>query len=216
MQTHISYFNSSGLKFISWKNDNNEDDNGNGMILYSSIKAVHPNLNLKYVFFNKATHKYANTWFYRYVKGLVTFEKDFSLNIINLSRIDPSLLICKKTAGQMKGGPLVFIRDRKTPALCVTLGIIADDQTGAPRQRGDKEVKFITAKLLAYEYERMVAVLCMIYGKESVRVQLADNTLTFATRSAGKYFLSFLYALLIKLTRAKPKFFSCQRICNGS
>ena len=216
MHTHISYFNSSGLKFISWKNDNNEDDNGNGMILYSSIKAVHPNLDLKYVFFLKATHKYANTWFYRYVKGLVTFKKDFSLNIINLSRIDPSLLICKKTAGQMKGGPLVFIRDRKTPALCVTLGIIADDQTGAPRQRGDKEVKFITAKLLAYEYERMVAVLCMIYGKESVRVQLADNTLTFATRSAGKYFLSFLYVLLIKFTRAKLKFFSCQRICNGS
>ena len=53
----------------------------------------------------------------------------------------------------MKGGPLVFIQDRKTPALCVTLGIIADDQTGAPRQRRDKEVKFITAKLLAYEYE---------------------------------------------------------------
>ena len=69
----------------------------------------------------------------------MTFEKDFSLNIINLSRIDPSLLICKKTAGQMKGGPLVFIQDRKVPALCVTLGIIADDQTGAPHQRGDKE-----------------------------------------------------------------------------
>ena len=120
------------------------------------------------MFFKKATHKYANTWFYRYVKGLVTFEKDFSLNIINLSCIDPSLLICKKTAGQMKGGPLVFIWDCKMPALCVTLGIIADDQTGAPRQRGDKEVKFITAKLLAYEYERMVAVLCMIYIWEGV------------------------------------------------
>jgi hypothetical protein len=147
---------------------------------------------------------------------LVTFEKDYSLNIINLSRIDPSLLICKKTAGQTKGGPLVFIRDCKTPALCVTLAIIADDQTGAPRQRGDKEVKFITAKLLAYEYERMVAVLCMVHGKESVRVQLADNTLTFATRSAGKYFMALLYVLLINLTRRKLKFFSCQRICNGS
>lgn len=159
----------------------------------------------------------AYTEFYRYIKGLVTFEKDFNLNIINLSRIDPSLLISKKTAGQTKGGPLVFIRDRKTPALCVTLGIIVDDQTGTPRQRGDKEVKFITAKLLAYEYERMVAVLCMVHGKESVRVQLADSTLTFATRSAGKYFLTFLCVLLlIYSTRAEFKFFSRQRICNGS
>jgi len=66
------------------------------------------------------------------------FEKDYNLNIINLSRIDPSLLICKKTLGQTKGGPLVFIQDRKMPALCITLGIIADDQTGTPRQRGDR------------------------------------------------------------------------------
>jgi hypothetical protein len=160
---------------------------------------------------------YAYTEVYRYIKGLVTFEKDFNLNIINLSRIDPSLLISKKTAGQTKGGPLVFIRDRKTPALCVTLGIVADDQTGTPRQRGDKEVKFITAKLLAYEYERMVAVLCMVHGKESVRVQLADSTLTFATRSAGKYLLTLLCVLLlIYSTRAEFRFFSCQRICNRS
>jgi hypothetical protein len=124
------------------------------------------------------------------VKALVTFEKDYIFNIVNLSRIDPSLLISKKTPGQTKGGPLVFIRDCKTPALCVTLGIIADDQTVTPRQRGDKEVKFITAKLLAYEYEQMVAVLCMVFGKKSVRVQLADSTLTFATRSAGKHFLT--------------------------
>ncbi|EDQ98020.1 uncharacterized protein LACBIDRAFT_316384, partial [Laccaria bicolor S238N-H82] len=139
-----------GLKFISWKGDaDKEDEDGNGMILFSSIKTVHPDIDLKYV------------------KGLVTFEKDYSLNVINLSRIDPSLLVSKKTPGQTKGGPMVFIRDRKTPALCVTLGIIADDQTASPRQRygGDKEVKFITAKLIAYEYERMVAVLCMIHGK---------------------------------------------------
>jgi len=148
-------------------------------------------------------------WVYRYVKGLVTFEKDFNLNIVNLSRIDPSLLISKKMLGQTKGGPLVFIWDHKTPALCITLGIIADNQTSTPRQCGDKEVKFITAKLLAYEYERMVAVLCMVYGKESVRVQLADSTLTFATHSAGKYFLTFLYVLPIHSTRAEFKFFSC-------
>ncbi|EDQ98351.1 uncharacterized protein LACBIDRAFT_303646 [Laccaria bicolor S238N-H82] len=161
-------YKSSGLKFISWKDSNNdqEDDNGNGMILFSSIGDVHPNINLKYI------------------KGLVVFEKDYTSNIVNLSRIDPSLLVSKKTSGQTKGGPLVFIRDRKTPALCVTLGIIVDDQTESPRQRGDKEVKFITAKLLAYEYERMVAVLCMTFKRGSVRVQLADSTLTFATRSA--------------------------------
>ena len=153
MRLHTSYFNSSGLKFISWKGDSDkEDENGNGMILYSSIGDVHPNIDLKCVFFFFGS-VYAYTWVYRYIKGLVTFEKDYSLNIINLSRIDPSLLISKKTASQTKGGPLVFIRDRKTPALCVSLGIIADDQTGTPRQRGDKEVKFITAKLLAYEYE---------------------------------------------------------------
>lgn len=147
----------------------------------------------------------------------MTFEKDYDLNIINLSRIDPSLLVSKKTPGQTKGGPMVFIRDRKTPALCVTLGIIADDQTSSPRQRGGKEVKFVTAKLLAYEYERMVAVLCMIHGKESVRVQLADSTLTFATRSAGKYFLTFLYALLLIIsTRDELWFFTRQRICNCS
>ncbi|KIJ90324.1 hypothetical protein K443DRAFT_126525 [Laccaria amethystina LaAM-08-1] len=156
-----------GLKFISWKDNNDqEDEYGNGMILFSSIKDVHPDIDLKYV------------------KGLVTFEKDYGLNVINLSRIDPSLLISKKTASQTKGGPMVFIRDHKTPALCVTLGIIADDQTVSPCQRGDKEVKFITAKLLAYEYERMVAVLCMVHGKVSVRVQLADSTLTFAMCSA--------------------------------
>ena len=127
------------------------------------------------------------------------FEKDYTLNIVNLSRIDPSLLISKKTSGQTKGGPLVFIRDRKTPALCVTLGIIIDDQTVSPRQRGDKEVKFITAKLLAYEYERMVAVLCMIFKRESVRAQLADSTLTFATRSAGNHFLTSCLHYLLNL-----------------
>ncbi|EDQ98601.1 uncharacterized protein LACBIDRAFT_335817 [Laccaria bicolor S238N-H82] len=160
-------YKSSGLKFISWKDNNDqEDDDGNGMILFSSIGGVYPNINLKYI------------------KGLVVFEKDYTSNIVNLSRIDPSLLIAKKTSGQTKGGPLVFIRDRKTPALCVTLGIIVDDQLISPRQRGDKEVKFVTAKLLAYEYERMVAVLCMTFKRESVRVQLADSTLTFATRAA--------------------------------
>jgi len=47
---HVSYFNYSGLKFISWKGDNdNEDSNGNGMILYSSIKGVHPKLDLQYI-----------------------------------------------------------------------------------------------------------------------------------------------------------------------
>ena len=81
-------------------------------------------ISISSMFFIKKQHKYANTWLYRYVEGLVTFEKDFSLNIINLSHIDPSLLICKKTAGQMKGGPLVFIQDHKTPALCVTLGTL--------------------------------------------------------------------------------------------
>ena len=64
---------------------------------------------------------------------------------------------------------MVFIWDHKTPALCITLGIIADDQTISPRQRGEKEVMFITVRLLAYEYEWMVAVLCMVHGKESVR-----------------------------------------------
>ncbi|KIJ89519.1 hypothetical protein K443DRAFT_126752, partial [Laccaria amethystina LaAM-08-1] len=147
----------NGLKFISWRDNNDqEDDDGNGMILFSSIGGVYPDIDLKYI------------------KGLVVFEKDYTSNIVNLSRIDPSLLIAKKTSGQTKGGPLVFIRDRKTPT-CLLI---------SPRQRGDKEVKFITAKLLAYEYERMVAVLCMTFKRESVRVQLADSTLTFATRSA--------------------------------
>ena len=204
------------MKFFSWKDNNNQEDEY-GMILFSSIKVVHPDIDLKYVLFSFFIDGYTYTWFYRYVKGLVTFEKDYSLNVINLSRIDPSLLISKKTAGQTKGGPMVFIRDRKTPALCVTLGIIADDQTISPRQRGDKEVKFITARLLAYEYERMVAVLCMVHGKESVRVQLADSTLTFATRSAGKYSVTFLYVFLLSgSTRAELWFFTHQRIRNGS
>jgi len=48
----MSYFESSGLKFISWKgNSDKEDENGNGMILFSSIGDVHPKIDLKYVFF---------------------------------------------------------------------------------------------------------------------------------------------------------------------
>ncbi|EDR08302.1 uncharacterized protein LACBIDRAFT_327421 [Laccaria bicolor S238N-H82] len=68
----------NGLKFISWKDNNDqEDDDGNGMILFSSIGGVYPDINLKYI------------------KGLVMFEKDYMSNIVNLSRIDPSLLIAK-------------------------------------------------------------------------------------------------------------------------
>ena len=52
---------------------------------YAQASKLSTPISISSMFFLKATRKYANTWFYRYIKGVVMFEKDFSLNIINLS-----------------------------------------------------------------------------------------------------------------------------------
>jgi hypothetical protein len=116
---------------------------------------------------------------------------DREKNVINLSRIDPFQLASREVGD--RGSRMVFIRDRKRPALCISLIVVGEDHTETPKVSGDTYSKFITGTPLMLEFERMVAVLCMIHNVDSLRDQIVDNELTFSTRMGTFYYLYYSY-----------------------
>jgi hypothetical protein len=116
---------------------------------------------------------------------------DREKNVINLSRIDPFQLTSREVGD--RGSHMVFIRDRKRPALCLSLIVVGEDHTETPKVSGDTYSKFITGTPLMLEFERMVAVLCMIHDVDSLQAQIVDNELTFSTRMGTSHYLYDFY-----------------------
>lgn len=127
------------------------------------------------------------------MKQLITFDHSEKHNVLNLSRVDPALIISKKVGKY----DMVCIRNKKKPVLCVSVVAIQDDYTATPKTIGEENIlKFITATPLTQEFERFAAVLCMTHGVETARCQLLDNLLTFSTRS-GELLCFCLFQFLI-------------------
>ena len=124
--------------------------------------------------------------FFRYIKRLITFDKDPRTNVINLSRIDPTLLVHKKLASASATNTYkyVYLRAQREPALAISLICVDEDYTKVLKSNGGPyESKVITGTPLSLEYERMVTVLCMVMGDTPfIRTQISDNRWTFSTR----------------------------------
>ena len=131
----------------------------------------------------------SNDCSFRYLVRLATFVMDREKNVVNLSRIDPFQLTSREVGD--RGSRMVYIRDRKRPALCVSLIVVGEDHTETPKVSGDTYSKFITGTPLMLEFERMVAVLCMVHDVDSLRAQIVDNELTFSTRMGTSSYLYY-------------------------
>ena len=121
-----------------------------------------------------------------YVKCLITFDKDPRTNVINLSRIDPTLLVHKKlsTAAANNTYKYVYLRAQREPAIAISLICVDKDYTRVLKSNGGPfESKVITGTPLSLEYERMVTVLCMVMGDTPfICTQISENRWTFSTR----------------------------------
>jgi len=126
------------------------------------------------------------TLIFSYIKRLITFDKDPRTNVINLSRVDPALLVHKKlaTAAANNTYKYVFLRAQREPAIAVSLICVDEDYTKVLKSNGGPfESKVITGTPLSLEYERMVTVLCMAMGNTPfIRTQISENRWTFSTR----------------------------------
>ena len=61
-----------------------------------------------------------------------------------------------------------------------------------PKVSGNTYSKSITSTPLMLEFERMVAVLCMVHDVDSLHAQIVDNELTFSTRMGTFYYLYYV------------------------
>jgi hypothetical protein len=137
-----------------------------------------------------------STYIYSFAKSLVLFEQN--TDFINLSRIDPKLL-CAKTL--MAGSSTLMIYRRGltlpavSPAVCLTVISVGDSFLDEPKQTGEKFTKMITGTPHSLEYERMVSVICVVYGVKYFRSQILGNRMTFSTR-AGQISECMLFYLI--------------------
>lgn len=108
----------------------------------------------------------------------------------NLSRIDPTILCAKATR---YGGLSLAIhfRGRYTPTVCLSVIRVGESFLLSPKLAGSKYQKMITGTFHSLEYERWVAVLCVIYGVKAIRSQTLGNLVTFSTR-VGDYSECFI------------------------
>ena len=144
----------------------------------------------------------SNDFSFRYLVRLATFVMDREKNVVNLSRIDPFQLTSREVGD--RGSRMVYIRDRKRPALCVSLIVVGEDHTETPKVSGETYSKFITGTPLMLEFERMVAVLCMVHDVDSLRAQIVENELTFSTRMGTSYHLYYFCVNNLLFRKIQP------------
>lgn len=112
------------------------------------------------------------------------FEHDS--DFVNLSRIDP-VLLCKKTMPGSTMLPMIYRLGLNLPAasptICLTVISVGDSFLDEPKQTGERFTKIITGTPHSLEYERMVSVICVVYGVNFFHSQTLGNRLTFSTRS---------------------------------
>ena len=110
-------------------------------------------------------------------------------HVVNLARVEPSLLISKPLKGGSKDYPLLHFRNSNTPALCIDFGSLVDDFLKEARSvgAGDFKMKQISARLLSMEFERKIAVECVIHTQTSIRASIVGNRWSYTTKP-GKSF----------------------------
>lgn len=119
---------------------------------------------------------------HRFVKSLITFAQG-PRSHVNLSRIDPTLLCAKPGRGK---NPAVHIRGGEWPAVCLSVIRVGESFLLDPKPVGSKSQKLVTGTFHSMEYERWVAVLCVIFGVKAVNTQTVGNMVAFSTRQ-GEY-----------------------------
>lgn len=180
----------SGKTNVSWKesSDTSGDSAPDGMMRLSIVKKIMPALDIESVYLICMIEQVILSFSYSYIKSLITFSHDKSTNVINLSRVDPTMLIYKKSMAASASSTYksVYIRDQRDPALCYALICVDEDYTKAVKSNGGPyESKIVTGTPLSLEYERKVALLCLVMDNVPfIRTQISDNRWTFSTRPA--------------------------------
>ena len=106
---------------------------------------------------------------------------------MNLSRFDPRGLALKGLRGNDDRYKYICHKDQQKPALCITVGVIAEDRSKELVRNGSGVgSRFVVAIPLTYEYERWVATVAMTLGGHCFRSQITDNKLVFSTRPETK------------------------------
>jgi hypothetical protein len=116
-------------------------------------------------------------------------------NFINLSRADPRDM-CYKMTVSARSNSYIHAYGSPLPAICLSVVGVDESFLTEPRPvQNGKHVKFLTASFHALEYERWVAVLCLIYKRPFIRSQLVENRMTFSTRTGeySEFIVLYLY-----------------------
>lgn len=127
---------------------------------------------------------------------------------MNLSRIDPRSLCVKVGRGAIN--PAIQLRGNDCPAICVSVIRVGESFLIDPKPVNSKSQKILTGTFHSMEYERFVAVLCVVFGVNEVRTQTAGNMVAFSTRQGdfGEYWLSIcsMYFKFSCSDKADPSF----------
>jgi hypothetical protein len=136
---------------------------------------------------------------FRYLKDLITYRGSSIRNIVNLSRIDPTLLLLSSSSGKWRTQYIVYKNNRK-PALCFTIGLAINDSTRTPLSfigRGETLFqKSISIVPITLEIERHISTLCTILNVDEYWTQFDDNALKFVTVPGNMKDKGTLYDLL--------------------
>ncbi|KAJ7220909.1 hypothetical protein GGX14DRAFT_559684 [Mycena pura] len=142
--------------FVSWSSTP-----GEGLMLMSALPAVCKNLNAgalwsAFTFGRKGRH-------------------------VNLSRVDPRLL--QAIAPVATGEPAKFTLciDGRT-AVCVSVCVIEESVLSVGLAKGNsRRQKFVSGILFSQDFQRLVAVCCMVFEKDSLHAPLAQDAITFGS-----------------------------------
>jgi hypothetical protein len=126
---------------------------------------------------------------FSYFKELISFSMHRETHVVNLARVEPSLLISKPVKSGSKDYPLIHFRNSNTPALCIDFGSLVDDFLKEARSvgAGDFKMRQISARMLSMEFERKVAAECVIHSQTSIRASIVGNRWSYTTKPGKSY-----------------------------
>ena len=119
-----------------------------------------------------------------FFKSLITFTENVDHNVVNLSRANPAnFVVMVPTAGNYKS-PYLCFKDKNTPALCITFGMVAKDSIQVPMASLPGQTwqsKLLTVVPLSLEIERKIATICVIINRDSYACRMNSKELEFST-----------------------------------
>jgi hypothetical protein len=120
----------------------------------------------------------------RHLKKLIKYSGSTSNNVVNLSRVDPALLLLSYPVGKWKTQYIVYKNSRK-PAICFMIGLATHDATRSPISFNSKGEtlfqKSISIVPITLESERHISTICTILNVDEYWCQFDNNALKFAT-----------------------------------